>query len=338
MAEPWSADHLRLHRRLRQRPELLPPGATLLLAISGGQDSMALLALLRDLSRLYHWSLQLWHGDHGWRAESAAQAAALAAWAQAQGLPLWLERWPEPQAGEAAARQWRYGRLGEQARILGASRVVTGHTSSDRAETLLLQLARGSHRRGSGPRALRPLAAGVELARPLLVFSRADTGRLCRELNQPVWQDSSNADPHFSRNRIRAEVLPVLEALHPGASARLSALGERWEQEEPAEAELEQLALGGLLISRGAVSRQAEQRTQGLDRPGLMALAAANRRRLLQRWLRLQGQEPLPARQLEALLQRLEPARGPGRHGLAGGCTLHWDRCSLWLAVAEERA
>ena len=67
MAAPWSPFHLRLHRLLLRRPQLLPPHATLLLAVSGGQDSMALVGLLRDLQRLHHWRLLLWHGDHGWR-------------------------------------------------------------------------------------------------------------------------------------------------------------------------------------------------------------------------------------------------------------------------------
>ena len=75
----WSPDHLRLHRHLRRHPELLPEGATLLLAVSGGQDSMAMLALLLDLQRLHQWHLQLWHGDHRWRPESGRQAAELAA-------------------------------------------------------------------------------------------------------------------------------------------------------------------------------------------------------------------------------------------------------------------
>lgn len=334
MAEPWSADHLRLHRWLRQRPELLPPGATLLLALSGGQDSMALLALLRDLQRLHQWQLQLWHGDHGWRTESSAQAEDLAAWTDSQGLELWRERWAEPQRSEAAARRWRYSRLAERAQALGACRVVTAHTASDRAETLLLQLARGSHRRGSGPRGLRPLAGAISLARPLLGFSRDDTARLCKAWNLPVWHDPSNDDPRFSRNRIRAEVLPVLEALHPGASARLSALGERWEHEQPAEEELQQLALRELQQPDGAESNRYGP---GLDRPGLMALLPANRRRLLQHWLAQLGQPPLAAESLEGLLQRLEPQRGPGRLDLAGGLTLQWDRRSLWLAPAQQR-
>mgnify|MGYP006271989285 CR=1 FL=1 len=332
MAEPWSADHLRLHRRLRRRPELLPQGSTLLLAVSGGQDSMAMLALLRDLRRLHGWRLELWHGDHGWRPESSAQADGLAAWATAQGLPFWCERWSTPQASEAAARQWRYGRLAEHALAVGASRVVTGHTASDRAETLLLQLARGSHHRGSGPRALRPLAGAISLARPLLAFSRADTTRICQAFALPVWHDPSNQDPRFSRNRIRAEVLPVLEALHPGASARLSALGERWEQELPAEAELQRLALASLLRPGGMHTPQP-----ALDRTALMALAPANRRRLLQEWLTLLGQPPLNADTLERLLQRLAPAHGPGRHDLGQGLALHWDCSGVWLAPAERR-
>ncbi|MFM8674320.1 MAG: tRNA lysidine(34) synthetase TilS, partial [Vulcanococcus sp.] len=181
MAAPWSPFHLRLHRLLLRRPQLLPQHATLLLAVSGGQDSMALVGLLRDLQRLHHWRLLLWHGDHGWRPDSAQQASALEGWAQAQGLPLQLERWQRPQRQEAAARHWRLEQLQRSAVQSGASRVVTGHTASDRAETLLLQLARGSHRQGMGSlRWLRPLNATVQLARPLLVFSRSETGQIQR--------------------------------------------------------------------------------------------------------------------------------------------------------------
>jgi tRNA(Ile)-lysidine synthase len=147
-----------------------------------------------------------------------------------------------------------------------------------------------------------------------------------------VWHDSSNHDPHFSRNRIRAEVLPVLDALHPGASRRLSALGERWEQEEAAERELQHLALSGLLLPAAAGSPGP-----GLDRRGLIALAPANRRRLLQHWLTLLGQPLLAAEPLEALLQRLAPERGPGQQQLPNGQLLHWDRQGLWLALAERQ-
>lgn len=325
MAERWSADHLRLHRLLRRQPALLPPGATLLVAVSGGQDSMVLLALLQDLRRLHGWTLQLWHGDHGLRPESAQQAAELAAWATARGLPLTLDTWQRPQPAEAAARTWRYARLVERATALGARHVLTGHTASDRAETLLLQLARGSHRRGlAGPPASRALTANLQLVRPLLVFSRADTARLCRDLALPVWRDPSNDSPVYSRNRIRAEVLPVLEALHPGAERRIAALSERLGEEEQALAELTELAL------------QALHCGTGLARRALMGLTAANRRRLLHHWLQQRGAKGLGAEGLASLLARLEPARGPGHADLGCGLTLHWDRQRLWLTERQR--
>ena len=92
----------------------------------------------------------------------------------------------------------------------GASHVVTGHTASDRAETLLLQLARGSHRRGlASLRPQRPLTAALTLVRPLLLFTRAETSQIHAQLGLPLWPDASNADPRYSRNRLREEVLPV---------------------------------------------------------------------------------------------------------------------------------
>ena len=320
MAERWSPHHLRLHRWLLHRPELLPRRARLLLAVSGGQDSMALLGLLRDLQRLHHWQLLLWHGNHRLRPEADQQADALSGWAKEQNLIIQVDRWAEPRADEAAARAWRYAALEAAACSHGASHVATGHTASDRAETLLLQLARGSHRRGlASLRPSRPLTAAVQLVRPLLLFSRAETARITAELGLPLWLDGSNADPRYSRNRVRQEVLPVLEQLHPGAGRRISGVAERLAQEHDSQQELLQLALSGLLGGGG------------LRRRGLMALRPANRRLLLQRWLEQQGQPPLPAAPLQELLERLAPERGPGQASLSGGMTLRWDREQILL-------
>ena len=68
--QSWSKWHMRLHKRLKQNKSLLPSNSTLLLAISGGQDSMALLKLINDLKRLYNWQIEIWHGDHQWHSES----------------------------------------------------------------------------------------------------------------------------------------------------------------------------------------------------------------------------------------------------------------------------
>lgn len=323
---PWGRDQARLHRHLLRRPTLLPAGGSLLLAVSGGQDSMALTALLLDLQPLHGWRLKLWHGDHGWRPDAARQAGELTRWARSQGLDLRLDR-ADPVAGsEAAARDWRYGRLAAAALETDCTHVVTGHTASDRAETVLLNLARGSHLRGlaslGASRPLDPAANRLQLARPLLIFDRSDTGRLCRERDLPVWPDSSNADPRFARNRLRAEVMPVLEALHPGASRRISAQAERLEAQFEAETELLDLALAGL--------RQGED-TVRLPRRRLASLAPASQRRLLHHWLRRHlGRDP-GARTLETLVDRLARAGEPGRLDLAGGWQLHWDHSTLWV-------
>ena len=93
--------------------------------------------------RLHHWDLQLWHGDHRWRPESSQQAAELGQWAASQGLGVVVDCWADEgvsECSEAAAREWRYGCLEQRARQLGCSHVVSGHTASDRAETVLLHL------------------------------------------------------------------------------------------------------------------------------------------------------------------------------------------------------
>jgi tRNA(Ile)-lysidine synthase len=332
-ATAWNRDHLRLHRWLRRAPTLLPPGAPLLLAVSGGQDSMALTALLLGLRPHHGWRLHLWHGDHRWRAESGQQAAALAAWAAANGLDLRLEPAPEPPPTEAAARAWRYDRLTREARRLACAHVLTGHTASDRAETVLLNLARGSHRRGlTTPRSLRRLnrdADSPALVRPLLPFTREDTGRICRELGLPVWSDAGNGDLQYARNRVRAEILPVLEGLHPGSARRISALAERWGQELETEEEVLDLALESLAQPATAPSRAA------LARRRLTSLAPASQGRLLQHWLRRCDRGALASDNLAQLVPRLAPERGPGQLDLADGWQLRWGPSTLDLILPE---
>jgi tRNA(Ile)-lysidine synthase len=323
----WGPDQDRLHRHLLRQPALLPKGGRLLMALSGGQDSMALLGLLRDLQSLHGWHLNLWHGNHGWHSEAAAQAQALKAWAERQQLPLHGQRADPSPATEAEAREWRYKCLQNQAEALCCSHVLTAHTATDRAETLLLNLARGSHRRGLGAlRASRPLANGIQLVRPLLPFTREDTARICQEMDLPLWIDPSNAETRFSRNRVRADVLPVLEDLHPGATTRMAALAERLAQEEEQSEEVLAVALGSLAMApdqQGAIT--------ALNRRSLAALQPANQRLLVQQWLRLHWGSPLEARSLERLLARLPLDQGPGRHDLAQGWHLRWEGCSLLL-------
>ena len=324
LALAWSPWHDRLHRRLQQQPQLLPEGRALLLAVSGGQDSMALLVLLQELQRLHHWPLTIWHGDHGWHPGSAAIAADLTSWCQQRDLPIQVDQAPQGSTtSEATARQWRYSQLQQRAEQLGAD-VVTGHTASDRAETLLLQLARGTDLAGlSALRPVRPLSNntpdGAQLRRPLLGFSRTDTAAVCRDLAIPIWQDPSNESAAFARNRIRAEVLPVLEQLHPGSSQRMAELAERTSQLRDTQQELSLLALEPLRTSTG------------LDRRRLGALQPSTRRQLLAVWLEQQGVAGLNAALLEQLTDRLALGAAAGCCDLPGGWRLQWQGDSLSL-------
>ncbi|KZR91677.1 tRNA(Ile)-lysidine synthase [Synechococcus sp. MIT S9509] len=335
--EPWLNWHDRLHRQLLQNPQLLPKGATLLLAISGGQDSMALLGLLRDLSSRHHWTLQLWHGDHGWHPRSARIAADLTSWCQTHQLPLLVSTSTFSTTGsEAKARAWRYAQLHQTCQQLNLHKtgepcrtVVTAHTASDRAESLLLQLSRGTDLAGLGNmRWQRTLNADatddIQLVRPLLHFSRDDTSAICRDLQLPIWTDPSNSDPRFDRNRIRQEVLPVLEALHPGCSRRMAELSERVSQLQDTQSALMKLSLENLKGADGA-----------LKRTPLQQLPDSARRLLLHGWLQAQGMPALSARQLEELSSAIGPSQPPGERHLAGQKRLHW--CRNWVQLENNR-
>ncbi|WP_299485838.1 tRNA lysidine(34) synthetase TilS [Acaryochloris sp. IP29b_bin.137] len=210
-SERWTPLHTQLHQVLRQR-QFLPPHSKVLLAFSGGQDSFCLLQLLIDLQPKWGWDLALAHGDHGWPSDAAENAQYVVQIADQYQLPLFARRAPTELRSEAAGRRWRYQILTEIAEKQGCSIVVTAHTASDRAETLLYNLIRGSGT--DGLQALswqRPLSAQVHLVRPLLAATRAQTGEFCAQRQLPIWEDGMNQELAYRRNRIRLGVLPYLK-------------------------------------------------------------------------------------------------------------------------------
>lgn len=279
MATAWTAVHAQLHRTLRQR-HLLPKGCTVLMAMSGGQDSLALAALLRDLQPKWNWQLAIAHCDHRWRSDSAENAAHVAHLADRWELPFYGAVAPEPPATEADARHWRYAVLTQLAESHGYSHVVTGHTASDRAETLLYNLVRGSGMEGL--QALgweRELGHGVRLVRPLLEFRRSDTARMCRALDLPIWADSTNQDMRYARNRIRHEVLPMLTTyLNPQVEMHLA------QTAEILAAETEYLNQQAIALYQTAVDLQTD--SPRLNRIVLRDAPLALQRRVLRHWLR----------------------------------------------------
>jgi len=207
-------------------------GEHLLVAVSGGPDSTALLAALAELASGRGLGLTAAHVDHGLRgAEGAAEADAVAALATRLGVPF-VRCAVTVSAGpdlEARARRARYQVLARVAQEVGARRIVTGHTQDDQVETVLLRLVRGAGRRGLG--AMRPVRG--RLWRPLLAATRADVRRFLAERGLGFAVDRTNADLRHARNRVRRLLVPLLRAeFNPRLGPALAALAERLRDED----------------------------------------------------------------------------------------------------------
>lgn len=200
-------------------PPAIWQDVTVLVAVSGGADSVA---LLRGLSGLKGNSgegrLIVAHFNHQLRgAESDADEAFVRQLAQTLSVPLEVGKGEAPTGStgdgiEAAAREDRYEFLTATAQRTGARYLVTAHTADDQVETVLQRILRGTGIGGLAgiPRA-RELSPGISLLRPLLAISRAEVLAYLNTLHQPFREDLSNASPQFTRNRIRHELLPLLE-------------------------------------------------------------------------------------------------------------------------------
>jgi tRNA(Ile)-lysidine synthase len=282
-------------------------GEGVLVACSGGPDSMALLHLLARIrsSRAPDLRLGVACLDHGLRGEAgAADTRFVEGLARELDLPVRLGRAEVGKAAsgisvEEAARDARYAFLAETAREMGLRLVATGHTREDAAETFLLRLLRGSGRTGlCGLRPVRALEADLLLVRPLVDVSRAALREFLDGEGLPSRIDATNEDVRFDRNRLRRDLMPVLEAFSPGAADRLArasqilAVEESYMEAQAAEA-AEPLLSGG----PGRVWR--------LNRAGLLRLPAALQPRVLRHALVLARGDlrRIGARHLEALLR-----------------------------------
>jgi len=194
-------------------------GMTLLLAVSGGADSVALLRAATALAKLNRAKLIVGHLNHQLRGDSSdADEYFVRQLASDCDCEIIVERANvtliAAQRGdgiEEAARRCRYTFLQEQAEKLGARYVVTAHTANDQAETVLHRIVRGTGIEGlAGMRRARPLGQAVALLRPLLDFKREEVIDYLQRLGQPFCHDASNDDARFTRNRIRQRLIPEL--------------------------------------------------------------------------------------------------------------------------------
>lgn len=206
----WSLFHARLHQNLRQS-QLLPKQARILIAVSGGQDSLCLAKLILDLQAKWKWQIAIAHCDHNWSTD-AGIAEHVEKIATSWEISFYLTKADQLKETEAAARQWRYQALIEIAQAQNFNYIVTGHTKSDRAETFLYNLIRGAGSNGlSSLHDQRQLTTQVTLIRPILDFTRSETLAFCQQFNLSVWLDQANSNLDYARNRIRQQLIPNLQ-------------------------------------------------------------------------------------------------------------------------------
>ena len=282
----------------------------LLVACSGGADSLALAAATAFVAPRLGVPAGLVTVDHGLQPGSAERAAQVADWAKREGFDPVVVRAVDvtgrPGGPEAAARLVRYEALVAAAHETGASTVLIGHTRDDQAETVLLALARGSGPRGLAGMPRERVLDGVRLVRPLLGVGRDQTRAACAALGLQPWSDPHNADARFARARVRA----LVEALGPGVVANLARTAELLADDAAA---LDTLAASALV--------EAGDGSGGLRVDALAALPRALRTRVLHGWARRLGVpgKDLSKAHVDALDALVTRWHGQGPVALPGG-------------------
>ncbi|MCC6966410.1 MAG: tRNA lysidine(34) synthetase TilS [Nitrospira sp.] len=268
----------RVARALRTRA-LLQPGQSVLVAVSGGPDSVALLSVLHELAPAWKWSLTVVHCNYGLRgAESDGDAAFVAELCRRLNLPCIVRSLPIPARGpghssslQARARELRYRLFLDLTTELGVDRVALGHTADDQAETVLLRMLRGAGLRGlSG----MPHSRGHRFVRPLLTVTRREILSYLETMGVSFRTDSSNARSIYLRNRVRHELLPVMQSLAPATVRLLARQADMVREDDRLLERLAARRLGRVTVSR-------DSQTILLDRSALIEQHAALQRRML---------------------------------------------------------
>lgn len=214
-------------------------GQSVLVAVSGGADSIAMLRALLEVQTACNLRLQVAHFNHRLRGtESDTDARWLAELCDRLGVVCHLgsadREDPSSSSGsrEGDARNLRYQFLERTAIAENCQSIVIAHTADDQAETVLHRILRGTGLTGlAGIPAVRTLESGVNVVRPLLEVNRCDLRDWLREIEQDFREDSTNTDRDFTRNRIRHDLLPLLETqFNPQIKSALCRLAEQAEQ------------------------------------------------------------------------------------------------------------
>jgi tRNA(Ile)-lysidine synthase len=327
-----------------RRRHLLAHGERVLVAVSGGPDSVALLHLLYELREELGVGLEVAHLEHGIRGEEAkADARFVAELTEALKLPFHLKEIDLPRmksnAGkgnlEAWARAERYRFFADAVREGKLDKVATAHTEDDQAETVLMWLLRGTGMKGLGGMSpLHPhrVAAGDSVAtltviRPLIEISKAEIVEYLEERKLNYRVDRSNLDSSLLRNWIRLELLPkIRQRVGSGFSARLSRQAELLRDED------------SLLAELARKSYESMRDSNGLSRAALLKEPEALQRRILRHWIgqtrgHLRGLEFV---HIDEFLRLMNEGPPQGRLSIPGGWELVREYETLKLAKASR--
>lgn len=253
---------LTLVKRVLRRESPLPGGTRLLLAVSGGPDSMALLHVLSQLRAQLKLVLFAHGVDHGLREAARTELETAASLARDCEVPFSSTRVAVPEGGnlQARAREARYGALRQEAERVGATVIATAHHADDRAETVLLRLLRGAPAAGLG---VLPVRAG-DLIRPMIRATRTDIVRHLERHRVPHCEDPSNDNTRFLRVRVRHELLPLMKQLSPQIVNHLTSLADQVLMGDPTEVHDE--AGGKVALNRAQTAQLVHLVSSG--RPG----------------------------------------------------------------------
>jgi tRNA(Ile)-lysidine synthase len=333
-------------RKVIRKSQLISLGDRVLVAVSGGPDSVALLHVLYNLQDELGLHLEVAHLEHGIRGEEAKDDARFVReLAKRLKLPVHIKEISIPRmrsrAGkgniEALARRERYGFLAEVARQRNLDKIATAHTQDDQAETVLMWLLRGSGRKGLGgmaPIQIINLAGaesskGVTIIRPLVGVSKEELLSFLDERGLEYRLDRSNEDTAFLRNWIRFELMPRLkERFDVGVPFRLAQMAEVLRAEE-------------ILLNALALKELEELRAKsGLRRGGLLRQPRAMQRRMLRLWIeQARGHlRSLDFDHVEALLGLIADGPPQSRLSIPGGWQLIREYETLRLAKAAGKS
>lgn len=305
---------------------LILPGESVLVALSGGLDSMVLLYLLRLLAQPWKLRIRAAHLDHGMRASSSADAEWVAGLCHAWDIPLESGLAGTTLRGQAAARTERYHFLAAVADRHNVDRIATAHHADDQAETVLFRISRGTGLRGL---AGIPSRRG-RIVRPLLPFTRAEIMECAEVAGVPYREDPSNLSLDYARNHLRIEVLPRLESIVPGTVRALAHLA--------ADARLDLEAWDTILDRlEPEVVMAAHHNAIELARPPLLSYHPRIRGRLLRRILARLGSHSDRAG-TRAIMDFVSTGASGGQIHLAGDIRIEreFDRFHIWRVAGEE--